>query len=235
MELVARERTARDDLARAEREREELNLIGVALSATDDVGALLEMILAKTREITGADAGLFTSSNSSTAKRRAQQCRRQGRCRDRAAPAFQGYPKRQQAISFEELTLPLNQNSLAGYSALHGEVIALDDAYKVPSHRPYRFNSRYDDETGYHTRSLLTLPMKNARGEVIGVLQLLNCKRDRSARLVTPADLDREVQPFAPRAVSLRNHSRRKRLWLTKTAVFIRISKHCSRALCTPQ
>ena len=42
--------------------------------------------------------------------------------------------------------------------------------------RPYHFNPRFDEETGYRTRSMLTLPMKNGRGEVIGVLQLINCK-----------------------------------------------------------
>ncbi len=55
--LTEKERRAREELVRAEREQEELNRIGVALSATHDVGALLQMILAKTREITGADAG----------------------------------------------------------------------------------------------------------------------------------------------------------------------------------
>ena len=45
--------------------------------------------------------------------------------------------------------------------------------------------------------------MKNARGEVIGVVQLLNCKRNTAARLLTPEDIKREVQPFPARAVRL--------------------------------
>ncbi len=57
IELTLRERAARADLARAEREMEELNRIGIALSQTHEVGALLRMILTKAREITGADAG----------------------------------------------------------------------------------------------------------------------------------------------------------------------------------
>ena len=48
---------AQDADTAAEHEREELNRIGIALSSTRDVGCLLEMILAKTREITAADAG----------------------------------------------------------------------------------------------------------------------------------------------------------------------------------
>jgi hypothetical protein len=54
MELADREG---DSFERAERVREELNQIGVALSSTRDVGSLLEMILGKAREITSADAG----------------------------------------------------------------------------------------------------------------------------------------------------------------------------------
>ena len=57
IELAQRERAARAELKRAEREMEELNRIGIALSETHDVGALLEMILTKARQITGADAG----------------------------------------------------------------------------------------------------------------------------------------------------------------------------------
>ena len=57
LKMAARELAAREELERAEREREELNRIGMALSATHDVGVLLQTILAKTREITGADAG----------------------------------------------------------------------------------------------------------------------------------------------------------------------------------
>ena len=45
------------ELTRAEREMEELNRIGIALSQTHEVGRSLEMILTKAREITGADAG----------------------------------------------------------------------------------------------------------------------------------------------------------------------------------
>ncbi|HEY2646307.1 MAG TPA: HD domain-containing phosphohydrolase, partial [Candidatus Acidoferrales bacterium] len=87
--------------------------------------------------------------------------------------------------------------------ALHGEVINLADARKIPRNRPYRFNPRYDQESGYRTRSMLTLPMKNGRGEVIGVLQLINCKLHSEARLTSEQIVDSEVRPFSERAVRL--------------------------------
>jgi HD-GYP domain-containing protein (c-di-GMP phosphodiesterase class II) len=199
IELSERESSAREELARAEREREELNRIGVALSSTHDVTALLEMILAKTRDITGADAGslYLVEAERTENGRGGPGSKLERRLR------FKATQNDSLQFPFVEYSIPIAENSLAGYAALHGEVIALDDAYAVPANRPYRFNPRYDEETGYRTRSLLTVPMKDARGEVIGVVQLLNCKRARATCLLTSADLDRAVQPFPPRAVRL--------------------------------
>ena len=45
--------------------------------------------------------------------------------------------------------------------------------------------------------------MKNGRGEVLGVLQLINCKIHPAARLTSPEVVAREVRPFSERAVRL--------------------------------
>src|ERR1700687_2353587 len=97
----------------------------------------------------------------------------------------------------------MREDSLAGCSAIRGEVINLADAYHIPRGRPYRFNRRYDEETGYRTRSLLTLPMKNGRGEVIGVLQLINCKIHLNTKLAMAGAVASEVRPFSKRDVRL--------------------------------
>ena len=196
IELAQRERVARADLARAEREMEELNRIGIALSQTHEVGALLNMILSKAREITGADAGsLYLVEESSQDALSAGPGDRRLRFKLTQNDSVQ--------FPFAEFELPLQENSLAGYTALHGEVINLADARKIPRTRPYRFNPRYDQETGYRTRSMLTLPMKNGRGEVIGVLQLINCKLHPEVRLTSEQIVAREVRPFSERAVRL--------------------------------
>ncbi len=196
IELAQRERAARADLARAEREMEELNRIGIALSQTHEVGALLSMILAKAREITGADAGsLYLVEETSPAALDAGQGDRHLRFKLTQNDSVQ--------FPFAEFEIPLQENSLAGYTALHGEVINLADARRIPRSRPYHFNPRFDEETGYRTRSMLTLPMKNGRGEVIGVLQLINCKLHPEARLTSEEVVAREVRPFSDRAVRL--------------------------------
>ena len=207
IELAEREREAREELARAEREMEELNRIGVALSATHDVNELLELILGKSCGITGADAGsLYLVEEAGPADpsgaRSAERLLR-----------FKVTRNDSRQFPFTEFTMPMAENSMAGHVALHGEVLNVDDVYELlpregqpgaaSPERPYRFDPKYDQESGYRTRSMLTLPMKNAKGEVLGVLQLINCKRDPAARLVSSEAIECEVKPFPERAVRL--------------------------------
>jgi HD-GYP domain-containing protein (c-di-GMP phosphodiesterase class II) len=196
IELTERGRVAREDLARAERETEELNRIGVALSETHDVSVLLQLILAKAREITGADAGSLYLVEETRGEAN-------GSAAEEPRLRFKLTQNDSRQFPFTEYLLPIREDSMAGYSALRGEVIALEDAYRVERDRPYRLNLRYDEETGYRTRSIVTLPMKNGRGEVLGVLQLINCKRNREAKLLTAEDVKREAQPFPERAIRM--------------------------------
>jgi HD-GYP domain-containing protein (c-di-GMP phosphodiesterase class II) len=189
IELAEREHAARVELRRTQREMEMLNRIGMALSSTHDVNALLDLILSKAREITGADAGsLYLVEEEREGERRLR---------------FKLTQNDSMKFPFTEFTMPITENSMAGYVALRGELIHLSDAYAIPPGRPYQFNPKFDQESGYRTRSMLTLPMKNGKGETIGVLQLINCKRDRAARLSSAQVVEREAQTFPQRAVRL--------------------------------
>ena len=184
-------------------ELEELNRVGIALSETRDVDRLLAMILSKAREITGADAGSLylveqagANANGSTLHlANGEDKTRQLRFRLTQNDSVQ--------FPYTEHTLPIAESSMAGYCALHAEVIELADAYRIPKSRPFQFNSSFDDQAGYRTRSLITLPMKNGKGEVLGVLQLINCKRHPQSRLTDAKAVHRHVHPFPERAVRL--------------------------------
>lgn len=67
-----------------------------------------------------------------------------------------------------EIRLPIGKG-LAGYVARTGEVVNITDAYSDP-----RFNPDIDRKSGYSTRTVLCMPMRNKNGEIIGVFQLLN-------------------------------------------------------------
>ena len=58
---------------------------------------------------------------------------------------------------------------ISGYCFKTGEVVNLEDVYNDP-----RFNREVDMGTGYHTRSMLCMPLFTREGERLGVIQLLN-------------------------------------------------------------
>ncbi len=189
--------------AQAGRELEELNLIGIALSETRDVECLLALILSKAREITGADAGsLYLVERSGSATEGSSPNAANVR---ENPPQLRFRLTQNDSVQFPyaEYTLPITESSMAGYCALHGEIIELADAYRIPKSVPFHFNSSFDEQAGYHTRSLITLPMKNGKGEVLGVLQLINCKRHPNARLTDANSVRRFVHPFPEHAVRL--------------------------------
>lgn len=67
-----------------------------------------------------------------------------------------------------EIHLPIGKG-IAGVVAQLGETINIPDAYV-----DLRFNADVDKRSGYHTRNILCMPMKNKDGAIIGVFQLLN-------------------------------------------------------------
>ncbi len=58
---------------------------------------------------------------------------------------------------------------LAGWVAKKGQAINIKDAYQ-----DVRFDAEWDRRTGYRTRSILAVPMKNRHGRTLGVVQVLN-------------------------------------------------------------
>lgn len=68
----------------------------------------------------------------------------------------------------QEIRVPVGQG-ISGAVALSGDISNLRDAYEDA-----RFQPDWDLKNDYRTRSLLTVPMRDTRGEVVGVLQALN-------------------------------------------------------------
>jgi len=81
-----------------------------------------------------------------------------------------------------EIRIPIG-SGIAGAVAQSGQVISIPDAYADE-----RFNPDVDKQTGYRTRSILCLPIKNLQGDVFAVAQLLNRKDGK------PFDLDDEAR-----------------------------------------
>jgi len=191
-EAAARMETARARSEAANRSREigELTRIGVALGTERDLKTLLELILTQARRITTSDAGsLYLVETGDQGQKR---------LRFRIA---QTYSKPE--APFVEFTIPVDRSSLAGYTAVTGEPLVIDDAYFLPPDVEYSINRSFDERHGYRTKSMLVIPMKDHKEEVIGVLQLINRKRHADAVLATPADVEHQVVPYSRRTVEL--------------------------------
>lgn len=161
---------------------EQLLAIGTALSNSQSLEKLLELILSKSREITCSDAGSLylidrTDGIAKLLFKAAQN---------------DSMPE----VTFREFAMPITRNSLSGYVALTGESLNLPDAYNLPPEVPYQLDTNFDRDFSYKTRSVLVLPMQNQQGELIGVLQLIN-RKVKPDTVVNPENLKQVTQPYS--------------------------------------
>lgn len=180
------------------RELHELNEIGIALSSEHDIQVLLKMILQKSREITGADAGslyLVEKIKPEVESEPGDFSNKQLR--------FKLSHNDSLALSYNEFVMPIEKRSMAGYAAITGEPVNIEDVYQIAPDSEFQHNRSFDQKTGYRTKSVLSIPMRTHKGEIIAVLQLLNRKKDWQAKLTTPEIVASQVLPFDQRCVSL--------------------------------
>lgn len=198
-------------LAGASQEIHELNQIGMALSAEHDPAKLLELILTKSREFTSSDAGsvyLVESINDGAESQSllftpgAVKNGTQGVAQSKAPRERLRFKLAQNdtvEVPFREAAVDINEKSIAGYVALTGEIVNIADAYHLPADVPYSINRKFDEDSGYRTQSILAVPIRNQKEKIIAVLQLINAKRDFSARLDSQEAMDEQVLSYTPR------------------------------------
>jgi len=73
--------------------------------------------------------------------------------------------------------IEIDGRSIAGYVAMTGETVRINDCYKLPKNSPFSFDDTFDLREGYKTKSILTVPIKSSQNKVIGVVQLVNKRR----------------------------------------------------------
>ena len=183
---------SRAEVAARSREITELTQIGVALTTERNYDVLLEMILTQARRITQSDGGslyLVEGREGPSPKVRFKLAQNDS------------VPK----APFVEFTMPLNHASIGGYVCSTGEPVVIDDAYFLPPDVEYSINRSFDERNRYRSKSMLTVPMKNHKNEIIGALQLINRKRDPGALLSSPEAVETQVIPFSRRTVEIVN------------------------------
>jgi len=183
---------SRAEVAARSKEITELTQIGVALTTERNYDVLLEMILTQSRRITQSDGGSLYLVEG----------------RDTPSPKVRFKLAQNDTVPkapFVEFTMPLNHASVGGYVCSTGETVVIDDAYFLPPDVEYSINRSFDERNRYRSKSMLTVPMKNHKNEIIGALQLINRKRDPAAVLSTPEVVQAQVIPFSRRTVEIVN------------------------------
>jgi len=138
--------------------------LSTELNTVQDLDILLDRILTEARRILNADAGsiqikegdelIFTSHVQTESLER------------KLKPG--------EKLIYTTFRTKINRSSISGYAALTGEIINIRDAYNLPADAPYRFDPTNDRKSGYRTKSMLTIPLKNNLNAVLGVMQIIN-------------------------------------------------------------
>jgi len=152
--------------------------LGVDLNQVQDLDILMERILTEARRFAGAEAGsVYIRDHQSLQFAYTQNDTLQGRL------------KAGEKLAYSTFTIPIDDNSIAGFVASSGQLLNLPDVYKLDPVCPYHFDKTFDRKTDYVTQSMLTLPLKTPNKDLLGILQIINA-RDDAHRVTAFSDRD---------------------------------------------
>jgi HD-GYP domain-containing protein (c-di-GMP phosphodiesterase class II) len=147
------------------------------VSHIKDVHALLDEVLLEARQLTHADAGSIYLIENNVLNF--------SYTHNDTLFATAGGNK----FLYTRSTLPVDNRSLAGYVALSGQPLIIEDVYQIPESMPFTFNKAFDQLSGYRTQSILAVPLVTSNNKTVGVMQIINpLSGDRSASSFQPQD-----------------------------------------------
>ena len=147
---------------------QEIIRLSSEVTKINDLDLLLEKILAKARAFVNADAG-------SIYIREDDQLRFSHSQNETLSKKLPSGKK----LIYTSFALPINNHSIAGYVANTGDILNISDVYTIPSYLPYDFSKNFDIVSHYRSKSMLTVPLKTTRGDIAGVLQMINAQDDK--------------------------------------------------------
>jgi HD-GYP domain-containing protein (c-di-GMP phosphodiesterase class II) len=133
------------------------------LNTVQDLDMLLDKIITEARRILNADAGSIQIREGDELVFSHVQ-----------TESLQKKLPSGQKLPYTTYRTKINKSSISGYVALTGEILNIPDVYKIPTDTPYRHYTTYDEKNDYRTKSMLTIPLKNSRNEILGVMQIIN-------------------------------------------------------------
>jgi HD-GYP domain-containing protein (c-di-GMP phosphodiesterase class II) len=184
---------------------EHLNRIGIALSRERDTEKLLETILVEAKTLLHADGGTLYQLEENQ-----QQLRFEVLYNDSLQlylGGATGAPIPFAPIPLYDSTGQPNTSMVVTYAVLNNTTVIIDDAY-AEQNFDCSGTHRFDQQTGYHSRSFLTVPMKNHEEQIIGVFQLINALDPATGQVRTFSATDRQLAESlaSQAAIALTNH-----------------------------
>ncbi len=111
-------------------------------------------------------------------------------------------------LLFKPYKISINESSIAGYVALTGSTLNIPNVYQLPADLPYRFNPSFDLRNNYQTQSLLAVPLKDQKAEVVGVLELINAQDEQGQVIPFPTAWEDLVLALGSQAAVAINNAR---------------------------
>jgi response regulator RpfG family c-di-GMP phosphodiesterase len=170
-------------------EKEKLDILihlGNELNRVHDLDILMERILTESRQFVNADAGSIYIRDKNYLD-----------CAYSQNETLQKRLPPDEKLIYSTFKIPINENSIAGYVAATGKSITINDVYKLEPTLPFHFDKKFDQASGYRCQSILTIPLKNAKDEVLGVLQIINAKDEAGQIKSFPKSDEKMMHHFA--------------------------------------
>ena len=169
----------------------DLLVAGAHFGEIKDVDILLEEILSRARSVLGTDAGsIYIVEGNQLAIHFSQN------------DTMQAKLEPGEKLIYSYFKIPINTATISGYCVATRSELAIENVYTIPENAPYSFNTSYDQESGYHTKSVIAAPLISADNEILGAIQLIN-KLDGGGNIVKFDDDDRLlIKHFASYASS---------------------------------
>ena len=176
---------------------ERLIEIGLALSAERNHDRLTERILLEAMDITNADGGtLYLRTDDDALKFVIMRTN----SLNIAMGGTTGVPIPFPPVRmYNAETGKPNYNNVSAAAALSKKAINIPDAYEAEGY-DFSGTKKFDEGTGYRSKSFLCIPLLNYSDEVIGVLQLLNAKDSDGEVIAFSKEVQRTIEALASQA-----------------------------------
>ena len=162
---------------------DKLTYLGIELNQVRDLDILMERVLECARSFVNADAGSIYIRNKD--KDTLQFTYTQNDTLQERLPAGE-------KLIYATFTLPINRESMSGYVATTGQFLNIPNVYAIEPTAPYHFGKQFDEESGYQSRSVITVPLETRRGDILGILQIINAQ-DENNNIIPFTDSDEKL------------------------------------------